>query len=60
MFGCHINLFTEPQLGQLKPESGDQNKTEYDQHSDLQARLDWVHAFAYGNMMLGSEKHKRY
>ena len=33
-------------------------KTEYVQH--LQGRLDRVHAFARGNMKLGSERHKRY
>ena len=41
MFRCQIDLSIELQLGQLKPQSGDENKTQYVQH--LQARLDRVH-----------------
>ena len=58
MFGRQIDLPIDLQLGRPEQESGYQNKTEYVQH--LQARLDRVHAFARGNMMLGSERHKRY
>ena len=58
MFGCQIDLPIDLRLGQPEQESGDQNKTEYVQR--LQARLDRVHAFACGNMKLGSERHKRY
>ena len=58
MFGRQIDLPIDLQLGRPEQESGYQNKTEYVQH--LQARLDRVHAFARGNMKLGSERHKRY
>ena len=58
MFGRQIDLPIDLQLGRPEQESGYQNKTEYVQ--TLQARLDRVHAFARGNMKLGSERHKRY
>ena len=58
MFGRQIDLPIDLQLGRPEQDSGDQNKTEYVQR--LQARLDRVHAFARGNMKLGSERHKRY
>ena len=55
MFGRQIDLPIDLQLGRPEQDSGDQNKTEYVQR--LQARLDRVHAFARGNMRLGSERH---
>ena len=58
MFGRQIDLPIDLQLGRPEEDSGDQNKTEYVQC--LQARLDRGHAFARGNMKLGSERHKRH
>jgi len=58
IFRRQVDLPIDLQLGRPEQENGDQKETEY-VHC-LQARSDRVHAFARGNMKLGSKRHKRY